>query len=138
MKAGVTYLYSCLPTDVLVDAAGKPAGIVMANRAGRQAVLAKTIIDATDRATVARLAGVPFRSYGTGKQTFKRVVIGGEPVKNESVTSRIPAAPFSGPYPNKAKTSSGTFNIIEYTLKLPMKDDSYASWAAARSAGPHV
>ena len=131
LKAGVTYLYSCLPTDVLVDADGKPAGIVMANRAGRQAVLAKTIIDATDRATVARLAGVPFSTYPAGKQTFKRVVIGGEPVKNEGVTSRLPAAPFSGPYPNKAKTSSGSFQVIEYTLELPMKDDSYASWAKA-------
>ncbi|MDZ7616474.1 MAG: discoidin domain-containing protein, partial [Patescibacteria group bacterium] len=56
MDAGVQFLFSCYPTDVLRDAAGAPAGMVMANRAGRQAGLAKTIIDATDRGTVARLA----------------------------------------------------------------------------------
>ncbi|HID21052.1 MAG TPA: FAD-dependent oxidoreductase, partial [Planctomycetaceae bacterium] len=48
IEAGVTFLYSCLVTDVVVDERGQPCGIVMANRAGRQAVLAKTIIDATD------------------------------------------------------------------------------------------
>jgi hypothetical protein len=52
----------------------------MANRAGRQAVLARTIIDATDRGTVARLAGARFRPYPAGTHTFRRVVVGGEPV----------------------------------------------------------
>ena len=49
LKAGVQYLYSSYATDVLVDRSGQPCGIVMANRAGRQAVLAKTIVDATGR-----------------------------------------------------------------------------------------
>ena len=57
LDAGVEFLYSCYATDVIHDADGRPCGIVMANRAGRQAVLAKTIIDATERAAVARLAG---------------------------------------------------------------------------------
>ncbi len=39
LDAGVEFLFSCYPTDVLRDAGGAPAGIVMANRAGRQAVL---------------------------------------------------------------------------------------------------
>ncbi|GAG15801.1 unnamed protein product, partial [marine sediment metagenome] len=46
LAAGVQFLFGCYATDVLTDAAGKPAGIVMANRSGRQAVLAKVIIDA--------------------------------------------------------------------------------------------
>jgi hypothetical protein len=54
LDAGVAFLYNCYATDVLTDDAGRPCGIVMANRAGRQAVIAKTIIDATERATVAR------------------------------------------------------------------------------------
>jgi len=79
LAAGVQYLYGCYATDVLRDADGKPSGIVMANRAGRQAVLAKTIIDATPRAVVARLAGAKFRPYPGGTHTFHRVVIGGQP-----------------------------------------------------------
>lgn len=131
LAAGVQYLYSCYATDVLRDAAGKPCGIVMANRAGRQAVVAKTIIDATDRAWVARMAGAEFGPYPTGTHTFRRTVIGGEVQKAEGMTARVVAPPFRGAYPNAVKTASGTFQVIEYTLQLPMKDDSYASWAAA-------
>ncbi len=131
LSAGVEFLYSCYVTDVLHDAQGNLCGVVMANRAGRQAVLAKTIIDATDRAIVARLAGAQFRPYPPGIHTFRRVVIGGQPRSGENMTARVVPPPFVGPFPNKAKTSSGLFQVIEYTLRLPMKDDSFASWAAA-------
>ncbi len=131
VSAGVEFLYSCYPTDVLRDAAGNPCGIVMANRAGRQAVVAKVIVDATDRAIVARLAGAKFHPYPAGAQTFRRVVIGGEPRPRTGVAMREIQPPFTGPFPNKAKTSSGVFRVFEYTLQLPMKDDSIASWAAA-------
>ena len=131
LEAGVDFLYSCFVTDVLRDKAGNPCGIVMANRAGRQAVVAKTVIDATDRALVARLAGAKFRPYPAGVQTFQRVVIGGEVLEGEGMTARIVDPPFRGPFPNPAKTASGVFQVIEYTLQIPMEDDSAASWAAA-------
>ncbi|MBN2476866.1 MAG: FAD-dependent oxidoreductase [Pirellulales bacterium] len=131
LAAGVEFLYSCYATDVLRDAAGNPSGIAMANRAGRQAVVAKTIVDATDRGLVARLAGAKFRPYPSGAHTFRRVVIGGEAQTGENLASRIITPPFRGPYPNQAGTSGGTFEIIEYTLRLAMHDDGYASWAAA-------
>ncbi|HEX40634.1 MAG TPA: FAD-dependent oxidoreductase, partial [Phycisphaerales bacterium] len=52
MDAGVEFLYGCYATDVLTDEAGQVAGIVMANRSGRQAVKARVVVDATQRATV--------------------------------------------------------------------------------------
>ncbi len=128
LAAGVQYLYGCYATDVLRDADGKPSGIVMANRAGRQAVVAKTIIDATPRATVARLAGAKFRPYPGGTHTFKRVVIGGQPQGPDYISSRIAAPPFRGPHPNPAGTSSGEFQVIEYTMPLPIDDSSYAAY----------
>jgi len=131
LEADVPFLYSCYVTDVLRDAAGDPCGIVMANRAGRQAVVAGTIVDATDRATVARLAGAEFRPYPAGTHTFQRVVIGGEVQTGENMKARVIDPPFRGPHPNPAETSSGEFPVIEYTLRLPMADDSPASWAAA-------
>ena len=131
LAAGVQYLYSSYPTDVLRDADGHPAGMVMANRAGRQAIVAKTIIDATDRALVARLAGARFAPYPAGTHTFRRTVIGGQPRQGEGMTARVIDPPFRGPYPNRAKTSSGIFPVIEYTLRLPMADGSYASWMKA-------
>lgn len=146
LESGVSFLYQCYATDILRDAAGHPCGIVMANRAGRQAVVAKVVIDATDRARVARMAGAAFRPYPAGVHEFRRVVIGGEvqrtphaPREEEHhaerdeyiVTARTIDPPFIGPYPNRAHTPSGTFPIIEYTLKISMKDDSPGSWAAA-------
>jgi len=131
LAAGVSYLYSCYAADVLRDRHGNLCGIVMANRAGRQAVIAKTIIDATDRAMVARLAGAKFRPYPAGLHTFGRVVIGGQLRDGENMKGRIVGPPFRGPFPNRAKTSSGEFPIVEYTLQLPMNDDSSASFAAA-------
>jgi hypothetical protein len=134
LAAGVQYLYSCFPTDVLRDAQGNLCGIVMANRAGRQAVIAKTVIDATQRAVVARLAGAKFRPYPAGKQTMKFVVIGGAVQAGTDMSGRIAATPFQGAYPNAAKTSSGEFQVIEYTLQTLMPADNDSAWAAAEQA----
>ena len=131
LKSGVGFLYSSYVTDVIRDAKGHPCGVVMANRAGRQAVLAKTIIDATKRARVARLAGAHFRPFPGGTQTLKRVVIGGEMRQGPIMQARTISPPFKGPYPNNAKTPSGEFQVIEYTLQLPVASDSQADWAAA-------
>jgi len=131
LDAHVPFLYSCFPTDAVCDAGGQPCGIVMANRAGRQAVIAKTIIDATQRALVARLLGARFRPYPAGPQTMKYVVIGGRMHPSENCTAQIAAAPYHGPFPNRAKTSSGEFQVIEYTFQASMAGDTDAAWAAA-------
>ena len=131
LEAGVQYLYSCYATDVLRDAAGQPCGIVMANRAGRQAVVAKTIIDATPRATARALAGATFRPYPGGTHAFRRVVIGGEPKETDYITARQAAPPFRGAVSEPGRTSSGVFQIIEYTMPLPIDDDSYAAYMRA-------
>lgn len=134
LDAGVRFLYGSYPTDVLRDAQGLPCGIVMANRAGRQAVIAKVVIDATDRATVARMAGAQVRPYPAGNHTFRRVVIGGEPRTGEGLTARVIAPAYRGAFPNQVGTSSGDFSIIEYTLPLPMANGSYAALARADQA----
>lgn len=131
LEAKVPFLYSCYPTDLVRDQTGKICGVVIANRSGRQAVLAKTIIDATDRAVVARLAGAQFAPYPAGIHTFRRVVVGGEPVAASGVGFRVIDPPFVGPHPNRARTSSGIFKVIEYTLQIPMEDASWRSWARA-------
>ena len=138
LGAGVDFLYGCYATDVLRDAGGNLCGIVMANRAGRQAVVAKTIIDATRRATVARLAGAEFRPYPAGLHTFQRVVIGGEARTGSGIVSvRRVEPPFRGAPPvvpgqkrrGKSPSTAGVYPIYEYGLNLPMKDGSFAAWA---------
>ena len=144
LQAKVPFLYGCYATDVLLDAAGHPAGIVMANRAGRQAVKAKVVIDATDRAWVARMAGARFAPYPAGRQKFTRIVVGGEPRKGRGMTVRRIALryPIGGKRPIQYGTGSWVTKrnlqmgnkypeLIEYTLTLPMKDGSWPSFAEA-------
>ncbi|HRT97572.1 MAG TPA: FAD-dependent oxidoreductase [Planctomycetota bacterium] len=127
LDAKVAFLYSCFPTDVLTDAEGKPCGIVMANRAGRQAVVAKVVIDATERATVARMTAAKFRPFPGGPQTVKRVVIGGKPQPSQGIVASRIVGSFTAP----GKPGAAPYPIIDYTIKVPMADASYAAYAAA-------
>ncbi|WP_460168421.1 FAD-dependent oxidoreductase [Thermostilla marina] len=131
LDAGVPFLYACYPTDIVRDAKGRVCGVVMVNRAGRQAILAKTVIDATERAVVARLAGARFTPYPAGEHVFKRVVIGGKVREAENVTARLVEPAFPRQSVNSSLTESGSYPIIEYTLRIPVKD---ASWAARAEA----
>ena len=121
LDAGVPFLLSSCVTSVLRDSGGRPAGVVMTNRSGRQAVVANVIIDATDKAWVARMAGAGVTDDGAGTGTFSRVVIGGTPREGPGVSWRTiePALHFKGrPY-----------SVIEYTLSLPAPEDSVQGWA---------
>ncbi len=119
LKAGVKFLFGCYPTDLLINSSGNPAGIVMANRSGRQAVRAKIVIDATGRAAVARMAGASFAPYPAGPQVFTRVVIGGSVRTGAGIAG------------SRAVPSATGAAAVEYTLRLPMKDGSFASFAEA-------
>ncbi|MDY0169563.1 MAG: FAD-dependent oxidoreductase [Thermoguttaceae bacterium] len=144
LDAGVSFLYGCYPTELLRDANGELAGIVMANRAGRQAVKAKVIIDATDRAWVARMSGARFAPYPAGPQEFKRIVVGGLPRSGPGVASRrvrlLHAIGGKSPIQFGTGTWATKYNVpmtksyselIEYTLTIPMRDGSFASFAEA-------
>ncbi|MHC4508700.1 MAG: FAD-dependent oxidoreductase, partial [Planctomycetota bacterium] len=122
LDAGVQFLYGCYGTDVLRDGDGNLVGIVMANRSGRQAVKAKVIIDATPRASVASMAGAVFKPYPAGPQIFKWITVGGKGISEQGLKTRemptpIPAG--GGP----------SHRAIEYTLRIPMKNSSFASFA---------
>jgi len=75
LAADVRFLHGCYVTDVLRDQDGRPAGIVMANRAGRQAVVAKLVIDATGRAWATRTAGAAAEPWPSEEQQFERTVL---------------------------------------------------------------
>ncbi|MBN1590870.1 MAG: FAD-dependent oxidoreductase, partial [Pirellulales bacterium] len=132
LGAGVTFLYSCYATDVIRDGSGRVCGMVMANRAGRQAVIAKVVIDATEEGTVARLAGAEFRQLSDPKEksrnnrTFYRTVIGGEPVEGPSMSHRVVEPPFRAKDPKPSSTSRAVYKVIEYTLQLPLEGCVFA------------
>ncbi|MCA9245946.1 MAG: FAD-dependent oxidoreductase [Planctomycetales bacterium] len=123
IDAGVTFLYGSPVTDLLRDADGRVAGIVMANRAGRQAVKAKVVIDATMRASAARLGNTKFEPYPTGLQSFERVVVGGASKTADGMQMNKAPVQFT--------SKEGTHDVYVYSLQLPMNDGGVAAFAEA-------
>ncbi|MDF1752098.1 MAG: FAD-dependent oxidoreductase [Verrucomicrobiales bacterium] len=123
LAAGVQYLYGSMVTDILVDETNQPAGIVMANRAGRQAVRAKVVIDATTRATAARAAGAEFAPFPAGKHTFRRIVSGGTAKSGEGISVETADVKFY--------SQEGAHDVFLYDLEIDMPDNSPASFARA-------
>lgn len=126
IKNGVQFLTGSFASEVLRDDQGNIAGVVIANRSGRQAVIAKVVIDATERAVFARMAGAQFSPYPAGPQKFRRVVVGGEPRegKNLSLVNRESALVARGGKGNAVP-------VHEYEIEIPMADGSVASFAEA-------
>lgn len=134
----INFLYSCYVTDILTDNSGKAVGVVMANRSGRQAIVAKTIIDATPRGLVARMAGANFGVYPAGKQTFKFTVVGNEIKESTGISAKIQNEPVQINFASSGSTGEQAFtktNIqykaIEYSMEIDMEDGSWASFAKA-------
>lgn len=134
----IDFLYSSYVTDILTGSDSSPGGVVISNRSGRQAIVAKTIIDATPRALVARLAGAKFGTYPTGKQTFKFTVAGNEVKDISGATAkilpqqiRVNRKSSGSPSGESSSEADIRYNAIEYTLQIDMKDGSWASFAEA-------
>lgn len=121
LKSGARFLLSSIATDVLVDGSGKPAGIVMANRAGRQAVIAKVIVDATFEASIAKRAGAQFHPAPGGPIEVRRVVMGGAPANEDAIRRRIAI-------PEEKQT------YFEYALKLDPGEDPASAARAEQQA----
>lgn len=124
IDAGVPFLYASYPAGILRDAQGAPAGVVIVNRSGPQAIRAKVIIDATPRAAVARLAGASATAYPAGPRTFRRVVVGGAPVESDGAK----------PVPRAGSLTASDAKgrpILEYDVTVPMRDGSFPSFAEA-------
>nr|WP_262921441.1 FAD-dependent oxidoreductase [Maribellus maritimus] len=139
IENNIDFLYSCYTTDIITGKNGEPAGVVIANRSGRQAILAKVIIDATPRALVARMTGAKFGVYPAGKQNFKFTVVGND-LKEDipGLKSKIYKDVVRVSWASKGSANDSSFsetdiryNAIEYTCPVEMKDGSWASFAKA-------
>ncbi len=102
LDAGVAFQFNCQPAGVVVDEAGELAGVMTANKAGIQAVIAKIVIDATPTASVARMAGARMTPWSVDQVTVSRTVFNKE----------VPGA-----------RRVGSFR--EYSLSAPMASGSW-------------
>jgi len=87
-EAGARFLFGVYPVGLLRGEDGQPAGVLVATRAGRQAVLARVLVDATDVALVARWAGAEFRAAGGAPRTARWIVAAPEARTNSNATVR--------------------------------------------------
>ena len=134
LKAGVPYMTGALVCDVLKDAEGRFAGVVMANRSGRQAVKARVLIDATPRARAARLAGGRTAPFVPGVYAFQRVVVSGEAPSGAGVKAVPLCEPFTVQAKNHLKPDHPSrieARFWECTVDIRMPDGSARSFAEA-------
>ncbi len=121
--AGVNFLFGSMVTDILADEKGNPAGVIIANRSGRQAVLGKVIVDATPRSVAARLAGAQFTPYPSGTRTVQYITIGDYEKKGPGILDVKELPPLS-------EDGSGHRAHL-YTLAVDMPDDTLYSFSRA-------
>ena len=102
VDAGVAIQFNSRPAGLLVDDAGQVAGVVSANKAGLQAVVARVVLDTTSTACAARLAGAATTDWPVETVSARRVVFGGQVPDSRRI---------------------GRFS--EYALELPMREGSW-------------
>ncbi len=124
IEYNISFLYSGFVTDVVTDDAGNLGGVVIANRSGRQVVLAKTIIDATPRAMVARMTSAKFSGTKTGKRNFEFTVVGNSPKTGERINA-------VEKFPEPIKVGEKSYTALRYSLRIDMPDNSWVSYARA-------
>ncbi len=124
LDANVPFAFGCYVTDAIVDTDGRVAGVVVANRAGRQAAVGKAVIDATRWATAARSVTVeagPAKAWPIPVEV-RRVVVGGKPVEADRREKRLAAWP------------RGRHDAHAYTLELPLASDRWSAVAELEQA----
>lgn len=135
LNANIPFLTGAHATEPLVDAAGKLAGVVIADRSGRQVIKAKVVIDATERGLLARAAGGQATPFPAGNYTFKRTVVAGEAPRAEGVKVKelfgLYDAKVTGIKPAKGMPEFIKGRMFECEITLPMKDGSERSFEAA-------
>ena len=123
IEAGVGFLTSSPVRRVLRDTSGRMTGVEIVNRSGREVVRAAEIVDATRYGLLGKVPAV------ASEETFSRVVIADRdsPQAPGMTVEELPAR-FENPH------SGLTSRMYRCTFKLPMKDGTYPSFAAAEWA----
>lgn len=120
LNAGVKILYSSLPVGLYIKD-GRLQGLIIGNKSGRQVILGDMIIDASETAITARLAGASFEIEPPGYPRFKRTL---EFTKVLPIQETIITIPESiGILDNKVYCHYGYLGkehiLVEYEIEFP-------------------
>ena len=129
LKANVNFIYSSYAVSALREkGTDRICGVIIQNRQGEQAILAKTIIDATLEYEFVTGAAKPntltpfLRTRELPvSQEFGFVTVGGEPQQFSDRYgwhgSYEVMGTYTGRWPNDASTTSGEHKLYKYTLR---------------------
>ncbi|NLB41140.1 MAG: FAD-dependent oxidoreductase, partial [Clostridiales bacterium] len=114
----IDFLYSSYVTEVLFDDQQGPDGVVITNRSGQQVIRGKLIVDATQGANVAKLAGTQFQVEKLEKnQIFQLITVGNT---TDSIGDKRVL-------PIKVKHEDNEYSANEYTFMYELEDWTHAS-----------
>ena len=136
IDAGVRFMTGCYGTELLVDESGRPAGVVIANRSGRQAIKAKVVVDATPFGALARQAGATFSAFQPGPVNVSTVVITDKSPVAPGMTARAVMKPqdvnIGGRWGVKpADGSSDALTVSGYVCEAPLGLNDFSPFALA-------
>ncbi len=104
-QVGVTVLGNTRPGGVLVDGSGGLCGVVTANKAGLQAVVAKVVLDATCAGAVADAAGARRTPWTAKTLVVSRVRQGKKGEAPEELAIEAPMEALTWPLVNRAEAA---------------------------------
>ena len=137
LKRNIPFLTGSFPSELLVDPKGKPAGMTMVNRSGRQAIRAKVIIDATSHGVLVRQLPNVLTDFQAGEKGASFTVIGGDLKKaNETIQGKqVPGVQYSVKFPvkknKKQEWVSKDYPVYHYDAKIDLKEDTYRAHSKA-------
>jgi hypothetical protein len=112
----VDFYYGIYVSGTLVDKDGNVKGVLISDRAGRQAVLAKKVIFKDKSIHTAQVQKV-YAEFNVIGGEPREVSAAEYPLLKETKATVI-ESPFYTPFPNEAKTSTGKFYPIQYRFLI--------------------
>lgn len=125
VDAGVALLFSSQPIGALENDGGGICGVIVGNRAGRQGLLAKRIIDATEFGLVARAAGLPFSAWDGGNVRAEFRVVADTALHDG-------AEQMADLFPLPGKDGDTNTPMFRYVTTETLPDNSIPSWAGVQ------
>ena len=107
-------------------------GVVMANRSGRQIVLARAVIDATSDARLAAAAGATFARTLRGRKTTRRTVTLSDHNPLKTGVLDVPAD--LGLVGNQVRVLGESTQVVEFALPASIGDDIAGDLSTAQAA----
>jgi NADPH-dependent 2,4-dienoyl-CoA reductase/sulfur reductase-like enzyme len=130
-EAGVAFLYNTRHGGILTDGEGRLCGVVTANKAGLQAVVAKVVIDATCAGAVADAAGASRPPWTAETLAVSRPVPSADGKRREEVKRDAPMPAFTWALLNRAEDAlreekhryvSGPFaHAMDFVMPNPLQ-----------------